>query len=215
MTEYIHFRDPESKEMKEKLQSLPKCSGTCIFIDLVNSTGVKYDTKIEIWGTLINNTFNIINLLNDFPNNIVKGIGDELMLFIPDEVLFKKTNINDYFTLLFELFATLDNIKNFPLKGLFMSCKVGIHYCTEVYNISFFKGFNDYYGIDIDLSARIVSHSNANTIVMSERYYQKVYNDYKNKKKYQHEKLLSFISDKTSVLFKGVPQLTEIRFLEV
>lgn len=215
MVEYIHFRDPESKEMKEKLESLPKCSGTCIFIDLVNSTGIKYEKGIEGWGKLLNNTFNIINLLNDFPDNIVKGIGDELMLFIPDEVLFAKKNINDYFSLLFELFATLDNIKNFPLEGLFIDCKVGIHYCTEVYNVTFFEGFNDYYGLDIDLSARVMSQSRANTIVMSDQYYKKVYEDFQNKEMYRHEKLLSLISDKTSVAFKGVPHLTDIRFLEV
>lgn len=215
MVEYIHFRDPESQEMKEKLQKIPKCSGTCIFIDLINSTGIKYEHKVEIWGTLFNNTFNIINLLNDFPSNIVKGIGDELMLFIPDSVLLKKNNINDYFSLLFELFATLDNIKNFPLEGLFIDCKVAIHYCTEVYNISFFKNFNDYYGIDIDIAARLMSQSKANTIVMSERFYNKVNDDFKSKEIYHNEKLLSFISSKTSVQFKGVPHLTEIRFLEV
>lgn len=215
MVEYIHFRDPESKEMKEKLQKIPKCFGTCIFIDLINSTGIKYEHKVEIWGTLFNNTFNIINLLNDFPSNIVKGIGDELMLFIPDSILLKKNNINDYFSLLFELFATLDNIKNFPLEGLFIDCKVAIHYCTEVYNISFFKNFNDYYGIDIDIAARLMSQSKANTIVMSERFYNKVNDDFKSKEIYHNEKLLSFISSKTSVQFKGVPHLTEIRFLEV
>ncbi|MDD4848562.1 MAG: adenylate/guanylate cyclase domain-containing protein [Bacteroidales bacterium] len=215
MVEYIHFRDPESKEMKEKLQTLPKCSGTCIFIDLVNSTGIKYTHGIAEWGCLLNNTFNIINLLNDFPENIVKGIGDELMLFIPDDVLFAKKNINDYFSLLFELYATLDNIKNFPLEGLFIDCKVGIHYCTEVYNITFFEGFNDYYGIDIDLSARVMSQSKANTIVLSESYYNKVYEDYQLKEQYRSEKLLSMISQKSSVSFKGVPHLTDIRFLEV
>lgn len=215
MVEYIHFRDPDSNEMKEKLKKMPKCSGTCIFIDLVNSTGMKYEHGVEVWGKLLNNTFNIINLLNDFPDNIVKGIGDELMLFIPDDVLLAKKNINDYFSLLFELYATLDNIKNFPLEGLFIDCKVGIHYCTEVYNVTFFEGFNDYYGIDIDLAARVMSQSRANTIVMSDQYYNKVYEDFQNKEIYCHEKLLSLISDKSGVAFKGVPHLTDIRFLEV
>lgn len=215
MAEYIHYRDPDSNEMKQHLQHLPKCSGTCIFIDLVNSTGIKYNCGVDGWGRLINNTFNIINFLNDFPENIVKGIGDELMLFIPDTILFAKTTINDYFSLLFEIFATLDNIKNFPLEGLFIDCKVGIHYCTEVYNITFFEGFNDYYGIDIDLAARVMSKSKANTIVMSESFYKKVYEDFQNKEMYHQEKLLSLISDKEAVQFKGVPHLTEIRLLEV
>lgn len=215
MAEYIHYKDPDSKEMKEHLQHLPKCSGTCIFIDLVNSTRLKYECGIEQWGRLINNTFNIINFLNDFPENIVKGIGDELMLFIPDDVLFAKNTINDYFSLLFEIFATLDNIKNFPLDGLFIDCKVGIHYCTEVYNITFFEDFNDYYGIDIDISARIMSKSKANTIVMSESFYQKVYEDFQNKEIYHQEKLLSLISNPKDTLFKGVPHLIQIRMLEV
>lgn len=215
MTDYIHYRDPDSKEMQRRLESLPKCSGTCIFIDLVNSTGIKYQFGVEGWGRLINNTFNIINFLNDFPNNIVKGIGDELMLFIPDTVLRDKKTINDYFSLLFEIYATLDNIKNFPLEGLFIDCKVGIHYCTEVYNITFFEGVNDYYGIDIDLAARVMTKSKANTIVMSESFYNKVFEDFQNKEMYHHEKLLSLISEKEEAWFKGVPHVTEIRTLEV
>ena len=48
-------------------------------------------------GKKLNNTFNFISFLNDFPDNVVKGIGDEIMLYIPDEDLKAKSTYNDYF----------------------------------------------------------------------------------------------------------------------
>ena len=215
MGHYIHYRDPHSPEMKEFLASLPTVPGTCIFIDITNSTAIKYSSEIEHWGKLLNNTFNLITFLNDFPDNIVKGIGDEIMLYIPDDALKAKQDINNYFSLLFEIFATLDNIKNFPLEDLFLNCKVGMHYCTEVYNITYFKGYNDYYGKDIDLSARLMSKAKINRIVISEPYYKKVQEDLEVHPHYKDSKLLSLISGKYIEDFKGVPSSTEFRVIDV
>lgn len=215
MAEYIRFLDPHSTAMTEKLQSLPKVSGSCIFIDMVNSTGIKYAEGIEHWGKLINNTFNMFNLLNNFPNNIVKGIGDEIMLFVPDDELRSRSQINDYYSLLFELYATVDNIKNFPIDGLFSPCKVGIHYCTEAYNITFFRDMNDYYGRDIDMAARVMSQSKANHIVMSDAFYQRVQADVAQNAAYANHELLQKIGPAAYCDFRGVPQKTAIRLIEV
>ncbi len=215
MSNFIHYRDPNSQEMQEHLSNLPTCPGTCIFIDITNSTAIKYKSGIAHWGRLLNNTFNLITFLNDFPDNIVKGIGDEIMLYIPDGVLKEKSTYTDYFSLLFEIYATLDNIKNFPLEDLFLNCKVGIHYCTDVYNITYFEKYNDYYGKDVDLSARLMSKSKVNRIVLSEKYYEKVQNDLEQNPAYRNSKLPSLISEKYIEDFRGVPHSTAFRVIDV
>jgi hypothetical protein len=118
MVHLIQFTDPNSREMGKALKAIPKCPGTCIFVDIVSSTEVKYTGDITQWGRRLNNTFNFIALLNDFPENIVKGIGDEIMLYIPDEVLFEKETINDYYSLLEEVYSTILNLQQFPLQNM-------------------------------------------------------------------------------------------------
>lgn len=209
MAVFIHNRNPNSNEIKDQLSQIPRCPGTCLFIDLVNSTKLKYQTSIAEWGQKINNTFNFLSLLNEFPDNIVKGIGDEIMLFIPDEELITKTGYNDYFGLLHELYSTIYNIKNFPNKTLFMDCKMSIHYCEEAYNITFLKGANDYYGSDIDLSARLMNKAIANRIVISEEFYQRIPADNSDKE------VFNLISEIKSESFKGIPKDVNYRFIDV
>lgn len=215
MATYIHFKDPNSPEMYKLLESLEKTPGICIFIDIINSTNIKYVSGIKDWGRKLNNTFNFISFLNDFPDNIVKGIGDELMLYIPDEDLKSKSSYNDLFGLIEEIYATIYNLKNFPLDDTFLHCKVGIHYCSEVYNITFFEGYNDYYGQDIDLTARLMMKARANRIVMTEVFYKKIIEDYKKYHEGQESQCLTFISEKYIEDFKGVPDYTEIRVIDV
>ncbi|MFA8301006.1 MAG: adenylate/guanylate cyclase domain-containing protein [Hyphomicrobiales bacterium] len=214
-SEYVHYKDPTSSQIEAHLKGLEKCPGVCIFVDIVGSTNIKYIEPIEIWGKKLNNTFNFFSLLNDFPEHFVKGIGDELMLYIPDAELINKNSIKDYYSLLEEIYATLDNIMNFPLDDLFYSCKVAIHYCQDVYNLTYFKGFNDYYGIDIDLSARLMSKAVANRIVLSEAFYKKVLAD-KNSEYHDRSSLcLRNVSDKYIEDFKGVPHPTEYRIINL
>lgn len=215
MAHYIHFRDPASKEIEKMLEEIPKCPGTCFFIDVINSTDIKYQTKLKDWGKRLNNTFNFISFLNDLPDNVVKGIGDELMLFIPDEDLFSKASYNNYFGLLEEIYATIDNLVNYPIPGTFLNCKVAIHYCTEVYNITFFKNANDYYGMDIDLTARLMSKARANRIVMSEKFFIKVKNDMIDQGIRIGNTSLKGVSPVYMEDFKGVPWPTEYRFIDV
>ncbi|HTX88831.1 MAG TPA: hypothetical protein VMC08_07580 [Bacteroidales bacterium] len=215
MVQYIHFRDPNSEQMKELLGSLEKCPGTCFFFDLSNSTGIKFSSPVTGWAAKLNNTFNFISFLNDFPDNIVKGIGDEIMLFIPDGELKRKASYSTYFALLEEIYATLYNIRHYPGDDLFLNCKVAIHYCTEVYNISFFKNANDYYGTDIDLTARLMLKCSDNRIVLSEAFYQKVLGDLQEKNLPADTGCLSLVSRKGTEMFKGIPVETEYRTIDV
>jgi class 3 adenylate cyclase len=215
MAFYINQKDPASRELERVLNKIPPCPGTCIFIDLVESTGIKYKKGIGHWGKLINNTFNFISLLNDFPDNIVKGIGDELMIYIPDEILIKKETFTNHYSIIEELYSTLDNIKSFPVKSLFMDCKVSVHYCTNVYNITFLKAYNDYYGKDIDMAARLMSKSGKNRIVLSEAFYIKVKDDLKVLKLQEETTCLVNISEMISDNFKGIPFPVNYRVLDV
>ena len=214
MVKYIHFRNPNSTELDDLLDKIPKAPGTCLFIDIVGSTKIKYEHGLKQWGKMLNNTFNFISILNDFPDNIVKGIGDEIMLYIPDSELKSKDSYDDYFSLLQEIFATVDNIKNFPVEGMFLPCKLAIHYCTNAYNITFLEGFNDYYGKDIDLTARLTSKARANRIVISEAFYQKVHTDYHAKYAEKGDSVMHMISGKYLEDFKGVPDATEFRVID-
>ena len=186
-----------------------------IFIDVINSTDIKYKSELKDWGKRLNNTFNFISFLNDLPDNVVKGIGDELMLFIPDEDLFSKTSYNNYFGLIEEIYATIDNLVNYPIEDTFLNCKVSIHYCTEVYNITFFENANDYYGRDIDLAARLMSKAKANRIVMSEKFFTKVKNDMIDNNIRIEDTSLKDVSNVYMEDFKGVPWPTEFRFIDV
>jgi len=214
MAYYIHFTDPNSPEMEEFLNGIPACPGTCFFIDINKSTDLKYTGGLADWGRKLNNTFNFISLLNDFPDNIVKGIGDEIMLFIPDEKLKEKRTIQTYHQLLEEIYSTVYNIRSFPVPEMFLRCKVSIHYCTEVYNITFFKDANDYYGRDIDLTARLMTKAVENRIVLSEKFFVKVQNDLVNLGLPPDYGCLSKVSEKSLETFRGVPERTEYRVLD-
>ncbi len=214
MATYIHFTDPTSLEIEKFLQEIPTCPGTCFFIDINKSTDLKYTGGLPDWGRKLNNTFNFISLLNDFPDNIVKGIGDEIMLFIPDDKLREKKTIQSYYHLLEEIYSTVYNIRCFPLPEMFLRCKVSIHYCTEVYNITFFKDANDYYGKDIDLTARLMTKAVENRIVLSEKFFVKVQSDLVNLGLPLNYGCLSKVSGKFLEQFRGVPESTEYRILD-
>lgn len=215
MAQFIHDRNPNSTEIREKLSQIPRCPGTCLFIDIVNSTEIKYKTGIAEWGQKINNTFNFLSLLNEFPNNVVKGIGDEIMLYIPDDELKSKTGYNNYLGLLSELYSTIYNIKYFPNNQLFLECKMSIHYCDEAYNITFLEGANDFYGSDIDLSARLMSKAVANRIVISGSFYNKVKDDISDKDQNRKDPVFDLISSENFENFKGIPKPIEYRMINV
>jgi hypothetical protein len=137
------------------------------------------------------------------------------MLFIPDEILSKKTSNNTCFALLEDIYSGLYLIRNHPDPDLFLNCKVAIHYCTEVYNITFFEGADDYYGSDIDLAARLMGKSIESRIVMSEKFYVKAVNDLANLGLPADTGCLSRVSEQFTENFRGVPVSTAYRVIDV
>lgn len=215
MVQYIHHSDPYSTELISQLDGIPQCPGICFFMDINKSTDIKYQGGLRDWGRKLNNTFNYLIYSNHFERNVVKGIGDEIMLYIPDFALKQKSANNNYFAVLEDIYAALFLIRNHPDPDIFLNCKVAIHYCTEVYNISFFEGANDYYGSDIDLTARLMSKSTENRIVLSERYYEKVLSDLAAFSLPHNSGCLSQISEKMLESFRGVPTSTGYRLIDV
>lgn len=214
MTAFINHKR-NSPELSKQLRGLKKTPGTCLFIDLVDSTAIKYEKGIEDWGRMINNTFHYLSFLKDVSSNIVKGIGDEIMIFIPDSILAEGKLLTSYHSVLNELCSTIYNIKNSPLSNDFYDCKMAIHYCEDVYNISFLEGFTDYYGKDIDLSARLMNKALANTVVVSEVYYQKVQKEISNSNLNQIDNFVETVSDIIEENFKGIPHPIEYRRLNI
>jgi hypothetical protein len=215
MVNYIHFKDPNSPDMLRALNGIPKCPGICIFMDINKSTDMKYSGGIIEWGRKLNNTFNFLLYTSHFENFIVKGIGDEMMLFIPDTELKKRSTGGNYYALLEDIYSSLFTIQNHPDPELFLECKVAIHYCTEVYNITFFEGANDYYGSDIDLTARLMTKCIERRIVISEKYFQKVKAELKGKGLPAGTGCISEVSVKYRKKFRGVPTSTEYRIIDV
>ncbi len=215
MVRYIPLKGAGSGEIREMVKNLESVPGTCFFIDMHKSTAIKYKIPPSEWITRFHNTFSFISFLNDFPDNIVKGIGDEIMLYIPDSELKLKSAYNSHFALLEEIHATLYNILHFPDQEKFFQCKVAIHYCTDALNISFFKGANDFYGKDIDLTARLMQLTIENRIVISEKFYDKVLEDLKEAGLPASSGCLASISETFPEAFKGVPFPVHYRYIDV
>ena len=215
MATYIHYLDPFSKELDDLISKMETTPGTCIFIDLINSTADKILHPDNSWIKKLNNTFNFISVINQFPNFVVKGIGDEMMLYLPDDELQHNKTVHNYLALLGELHATVETLIRHPLKNLFYECKVGIHYCTNVYNITFFDGVNDYYGTDIDASARLMQKSRGNRIVLSDDFYQKALSDAEKQNLEISDTVLSRVSGIYIEDFKGLDYPFKYRALEV
>lgn len=211
MATYIRNLNPFSPEMEKQISNLEKIPGTCLFVDIVNSTSDKYECTPQSWIRKINNTFNFFLILNDFRDYLVKGIGDELMLYLPDKAMQHHPAFRSSFYLLQEIYSTIENLIQHPRKDLFYECKVGIHYCCDVYNITFFEGVNDYYGTDIDLAARLMKKTSAEKIIINEGFHQKVKESLKDTDIGFQNRLISNISEPISDCFKGVPHPVQYR----
>ena len=84
--------------------------------------------------------------------------------------------------------------------------EAAIHYCTDTYNI-IYNAANDYYGNDIDLTARLMKKSEENKIVISEKYYQKVFAE--------ECSFLENTSKRLEEIFKGIKDPVGYRIMTV
>lgn len=150
----------------ETIAQLQTTPGVCVFLDLCDSTASK-QKPLQEWIIRLANSFLLAN--HDSPilsSHIVKPIGDELMIYIPDSELGSIT----YSEILSDLKNT---VNHFPGKTgeLYLKSKAAIHHCESAYSITFHSKMDpDYYGIDVDLTARYMKESVEGKIIVSAAY---------------------------------------------
>ena len=165
---YIHPWMPNLKEVLESLQPTP---GFCIFVDIVGSTEMK-DADIQHWILWTMNTFtNMRTYLPPF--SLIRAIGDQLMFFASDARL-DETGKNAL-----RLFHDLTSIVREPDTHFVKEVKAAMAYCEDSYYITFVaENSVDYYGKDIDLTARLLAKASAREVVMNEECYRRLLDRY-------------------------------------
>lgn len=160
------FIDPYDPNLKDKLGGLKPTPGYCIFIDIVGSTAMKQE-GMHKWVALIHNCFSDATTIFKQP---LKSIGDELMFFIEDSDLLSSGN-----TVLTIFDKLIQIVTNF--NSDYPSTKIVAAYCEDVYPMTFLRNTRDYYGIDIDRTARIKTIEPApmeREVVIDSRMYLKI-----------------------------------------
>lgn len=124
---------------------------------------------IRNWLSLIHNCFaNAQTFL--LPFSPIKSIGDALMFYI------EASDLGGHSSL--QIFDGLWQIAN-DSDPIFPIVKIGAARCEEVYPITFFQGNQDYYGIDIDLTARLQSEAREREVVIERRFYDEITANYR------------------------------------
>jgi hypothetical protein len=157
--------DSNDPKLKEKLDGLKPTPGYCIFIDIVGSTAMKLDGMYK-WVALIHNCFSDAATIF----KPLKSIGDELMFYIEDADL--ESSGNTVLTIFDQLIQIATNSNS-----AYPPTKIVAAYCTSVYPMTFLPGTRDYYGIDIDCTARMKTIEPApmnRELVIDSRMYSKI-----------------------------------------
>lgn len=165
----FYYKSKKKRINKRNFEKLKTTSGVCIFVDIVNSTELK-NVEFQQWCIQIYNTLIYISDKSPlFSKNLVKVIGDELMFFIQDEAFGVETydSVLDFLR---------ESMEAFPVgfHDLKLETKASVHYCSNVYPISFIQNRVDYYGQEIDLTARLLSKTGKNQIIISEEFHSKL-----------------------------------------
>src|SRR3989338_2952552 len=176
--------DPSDSELKTKIEKLPPSFGYCIFIDIVDSTRMKQSNRSE-WVSLIYNIFTNANMYLG-PFRPLKSVGDEIMYYITDEEL----STREYSPL--QIFDALAQLTK-EADRLFKPIKIGAARCMDVFAMTFLSNTNDYYGRDIDLTARLLSQASESELVINEQFRDIImtrYNETGNKEQFASVKCL-------------------------
>ena len=139
--------DPRDPALKSKVESMAKTPGICIFIDITGSTEMKC-VGVKEWIARTHNCF--ANSASWLPigTTPIKSIGDALMYYI------EELDLSDSGYNALQIFDGLWHLAT-ETGAEFPDVKIGAAWCEEVYPITFLAGSRDYYGIDIDLTARL------------------------------------------------------------
>jgi class 3 adenylate cyclase len=193
--------NPDDPELKRRLNSLQPTPGYCIFIDIAGSAAMKQQ-GIRQWITLIHNCFANARLFLD-PFSPVKGIGDALMYYIELSDLGQSGYTPlQIFDGLWQI-ATEDD-SEFP------AVRIGAARCEQAYALTFLPGNQDYYGTDIDMTARLQSLAKEREVVIERRFYEDIAADYRSIG--NQEQFVSYRSLRgpRQESLKGIPSVTEV-----
>ncbi|TGG96386.1 MAG: hypothetical protein ERJ67_00875 [Aphanocapsa feldmannii 277cV] len=166
------FIDFSDLNIGERVSALEPKPGICVFIDIVGSTAMKQES-MQHWIGQIGNAFSYCNALLA-PFRPLKGIGDELMYFIEDA-----DRGADGQTPL-QIYDALFQIAN-PDSPNIPQTKIVAAHCCNVFALTFLQGKADYYGLDIDLTARLKSVQPApkeRELIIDHGFYNKIKEDY-------------------------------------
>ncbi len=187
--------DPSDPNLKQKVQNLAPTPGYCIFVDIVGSTQMKQQGLLA-WIAYVHNAFaNAAAFLNSF--RPLKGIGDEVMYYI------EAVDLQASGDTPLQVFDSLWQVATKQKGGAIPDVKIVPAKCDDVYPISFWPNAPDYYGADIDLTARLKSEVQSNQIVIDGRFRDEViaiYNGIGNKAQFVSVSQLGAEETKT---FKG------------
>ncbi|KAB2907559.1 MAG: hypothetical protein LC102_07075 [Ignavibacteriales bacterium] len=196
----IFYKNSKLEISERSFKKLETISGVCIFVDVVNSTEIKY-RSYQQWIIRLYNTLRPIAEISPiFNNNLVKIIGDELMIFIPDASM-----DDENYDRILELLYTGMTIFLDKYPDLVLQTKAAVHHCSNIYPISFIQNRLDYYGLDIDLTSRLLNRSGPNNIIISEKFFDKLTE--KNLDEFEHTGKV--YEDK----FRGIGNLVKYRRL--
>lgn len=198
-----YWFNANNPSLKHDLENLPRVPGYCVFLDITGSTDMK-QAGILHWAPRIHNCFaNATSFLSPFAT--LKCIGDELMYYIEESDLLK----SGYSPM--QIFDNLWQVAN-EAGPEFPEVKIGAAYCTDVYSLTFFKGHQDYYGIDIDMTARLRAAATASRqIVINRRFHDAIRQRHTNAGNGEQfdESFLS-LKGPESITLKGVPGEVEV-----
>lgn len=182
--------------LKQKLEALQPTPGFCIFVDITGSTAMKAEGLRE-WVAFIHNFFRNCEFFLS-PFGILKGIGDEAMIYIEETDL----TASGYDPL--QIFDALWQIatENDPRLP---TVKIGAAYCTQVYPITFLAGSRDYYGVDIDLAARLKGLAAPKSIVINDKFREKVMDGYRPIANQEQFKSVATLQGPESCAVNGIP----------
>jgi class 3 adenylate cyclase len=197
MSSEITHIDPRDPELGAKIENIQRVPGLCIFIDITGSTQMKC-SDLKEWVAKIYNRFsNGGAFLQRFAP--IKSIGDALMYYIESyELLEKGYSLLQIYDGLWQIAA--ETGPEFP------DVKIGAAWCEEVYAITSQAGARDYYGIDIDLAARLQAIADSKEAVIDFRFHEKILGNYNSIGNQSQFVSVRRLVGPEEVSLKGIPQ---------
>jgi class 3 adenylate cyclase len=139
---------------------------------MCGSTAIKQH-ELKRWILYLGNTIRLCSGTSHlFRDCVLKLIGDVIMIYIPDT---KMDGEHENYATILDMLKSCISSNGTTIDEVTLRTKAAIHYCMDAYNLTYSKTADDYYGNDIDLTARLMKKAEENKIVISEKYFQKVH----------------------------------------